>query len=398
MTIMITYPNAVDENGDVHNISSITPENRGEHKYYCLGCDKEMVPVLFKEGQKEDHFRHKINDLCNPETYLHNLAKKHIAKQFETSKKFEVSYYAHNKCPRTETCKIFSKYHDKVCSGVTLHTIDLKEIYDTCQIEGVYDGYRADVLLTNSKNESVKPLFIEVSVSHDCTPEKLASGNQIIEIKVRSEADFKRPIVENKGEYVPVKEPEPRRPYYYSYYRPSEPEQPFIMFHGFERELRKSDKKKLDFFVLKSTGRIGCEEDTITCGYMDRVHLPDAVFEVWAYKGERRYHPRYNFYNLGLAEAMLNKQPIRHCVHCINYGRCTIPMEREVYNRYTRQTQKVVQQVYIRSIKEDKIDKYELADKCKNWKVNEASCQRIISEYRSHDIFIWTSENDDLPE
>ena len=97
MTIMITYPNAVDENGDVHNISSITPENRGEHKYYCLGCDKEMVPVLFKEGQKEDHFRHKINDLCNPETYLHNLAKKHIAKQFETSKKFEVSYYAHNK-------------------------------------------------------------------------------------------------------------------------------------------------------------------------------------------------------------------------------------------------------------------------------------------------------------
>lgn len=73
LTIMITYPNAVDENGDVHNISSITPENRGEHKYYCLGCDKEMVPVLFKEGQKEDYFRHKINDLCNPETYLHNL-------------------------------------------------------------------------------------------------------------------------------------------------------------------------------------------------------------------------------------------------------------------------------------------------------------------------------------
>lgn len=79
---MITYPNAVDENGEVHNIGSITQENRAEHKYYCLGCDKEMVPVLSEN--KEPHFRHKVNDLCNPETYLHNLAKKHFAKQFET--------------------------------------------------------------------------------------------------------------------------------------------------------------------------------------------------------------------------------------------------------------------------------------------------------------------------
>ncbi len=34
---MITYPNALDENGDVHEIGSITQENRSEHKFYCLG-------------------------------------------------------------------------------------------------------------------------------------------------------------------------------------------------------------------------------------------------------------------------------------------------------------------------------------------------------------------------
>ncbi len=395
---MITYPNAVDENGDVHNIGSITQENRAAHKYFCLGCDKEMVPVLFKEGQKEDHFRHKVNDLCNPETYLHNLAKKHLAKLFETSKIFEVSYYAHNECPRMSTCKLLEKYHFKDCSGVTLHTIDLKEKYDTCQIEGVYDGYRADVLLTNSMDESVRPLFIEVSVSHDCTPEKLASGNQIIEIKVRSEADFKRPITENKGDLVPPKMDESSRRYYYGYYRPVEPEQPFIMFHGFERELKRSDIRKVDFFALRSNGKICLEEDFLPCGKMESFHLKDSLFEVLVYRRNKGYRPRYNFYNLGLAEAMLNKMPIRHCVHCVNYGRCTIPMECQVFNRRTGQVEKGVQQVFNYRVKEDKVDKYELADKCNNWKLNEASCQRIISDYQHHDIFIWTPDMDDLPE
>ena len=73
-------------------------------------------------------------------------------------------------------------------------------------------------------------------------------------------------------------------------------------------------------------------------------------------------------------------------------------MEYEGYNRYTRQTQKIVRQVPLRSVKEDKVDKYELADKCTNWKVNESSCQRIISDYERSDIFIWTPEMDDLPE
>lgn len=395
---MITYPNAIDENGDIHDIESITQENRAEHKYYCLGCGTEMVPVLFKDGQKEDHFRHKVNDLCNPETYLHNLAKKHIAKMFETSKKFEVSYYAHNECPRTSTCKLLEKYHFKDCSGVTLHTIDLKEKYDTCQIEGFYDGYRADVLLTNSKDESVRPLFIEVSVSHDCTPEKLASGNQIIEIKVRSEVDFKRPITENKGDLVPPKMDVLNRRYYYGYYRPAEPEQPFIMFHGFERELKRNDFRKVDFFALRSNGSICLEEESLPCGKMDSFHLKDSLFEVLVYRKNKAFRPRYDFYNLGLAEAMLNNVPIRHCFHCTNYVKCTIPMQCQVFNRRTQETEKVVHQVLNNKVTEDKVDKYELADKCKNWKLNEASCQRIISDYQHHDIFIWTPGLNNLSE
>lgn len=397
---MITYPNAVDENGDVHNIGSITKENRAEHKYYCLGCDKEMVPVLFKDGQKEDHFRHKVNDMCNPETYLHNLAKKYLAKKFEESKVFEVSYYVQNECPLTESCKIYEKHHNVECSGIRKHTVDLKKLYDTCQIEGVYDGYRADVLLTSSTDSGIKPVFIEVSVSHDCTPEKIASGNQIIEIKVRSEADFKRPLVENKGDYVPQKKKEEnnRQYYRYGYYSIAEPEPAFIMFHGFERVVHESDIYKIDYFSLKSTGRMAYQENFLKCGMLEKFHIPDGIFEVYRLNGHRGYQPRYDFFNLGVAEAMINKQPLRHCVFCSKFARCTIPMEYEVYDRYTREKKKVIRQVLNRGVKEDKIDKYDLAKACKNWQLNEAKCQQVISEHRFSEIYTWASDPDDLPE
>ena len=83
---MITYPNAVDENGTVHNIGTITDSNRSEHKFYCLGCGKEMVPVLFKQQDRTCHFRHKVNESCNQETYLHNLAKTILARRLRRNR------------------------------------------------------------------------------------------------------------------------------------------------------------------------------------------------------------------------------------------------------------------------------------------------------------------------
>lgn len=396
---MITYPNAVDENGDVHNIGSITPENRAEHKYYCLGCDKEMVPVLCKD--KTDHFRHKVNDLCNPETYLHNLAKKHLAKMFETQKKFEVSYYATNECPKKETCPLYRQFHWKECSGTTLHTFDLKEQYDTCQIEGVYNGYRADVLLTSSQNPDTPPVFLEVSVSHDCTPEKLQSGLRIIEMKIRSEADFKRPIVENKGPMVPVKE-EPKPQYsYYRYYSHPEPEPSFIMFHNFDRDFHRDDIKKLDRFVLLADGRMACQDDYIPCGEMETRHLKDTAIEVnhLNLHKDRHFRPKFDLFNLGIAQALLRDLPARHCVYCVRYRNCRIPMQVERFDYRTRQNVKVQQLVFNRTVKEDKVDKFKFASSCRNWMLNKAQCEYVISSYRENNVFIWEppKPEDDLP-
>ena len=386
---MITYPNAVDENGDVHSIGSITPENRAEHKYFCLGCDKEMVPVLCKD--KTDHFRHKVNDLCNPETYLHNLAKKYLAKMFETQKKFEVSYYATNECPKKEACPLYSQFHWKECFGVTLHTFDLKERYDTCQIEGVYNGYRADVLLTNSQDSDIPPVFLEVSVSHDCTSEKLESGLRIIEMKVRSEDDFKRPIVENKGPMVPIKE-EPKPQYsYYRYYSHPEPEPSFIMFYNFDREFQRSDIKKLDRFVLLTDGRMACQDDYVSCGEMENKHLKDTAIEVTFLNlhGEQFFRPKFDLFNLGIAQALIRDLPARHCVYCARYRNCRIPMEVERYDYRTRQNVKVRELVFNRSVQDDKVDKFKFASSCRNWMLNKAQCDYVISTYREKTLFIW---------
>lgn len=389
---MITYPNAVDETGSVLNIDSITNDNRGEHKYYCLGCDKEMVPVLSQ--RKEPHFRHKVNDLCNPETYLHNLAKKSLATKFETHRKFEVSYFVHNECPYVASCKIYSRFHGKECSGTTLRTIDLKKYYDTCQIEGVYNGYRADVLLTDSKNPSVSPLFLEISVSHDCTLGKLGSGLRIIEIKVQKEADFKRPIVENKGGLAPMKV-EPKRPYYYySYQKESEPA--FIKFHNFKRETQQTDLKILDRFALLRDGHISDEGYCVNCGEMNQNHLPETVFELNLLRSNDSFRPqpKFDFFNLAFSQAMLHGKPLRHCVYCFNYyNRCTLPKEFEVLNRRTGQKEMITRQVPIRSFNDEQINKAELAYQCKNWRLNEYQCQHVKSYYPDQNIFIWEPED-----
>lgn len=70
-------------------------------------------------------------------------------------------------------------------------------------------------------------------------------------------------------------------------------------------------------------------------------------------------------------------------------------MEVETYNHNTRQREKVIQRVPNSSVKHDKVDRYKLADSCKNWKVNEYFCNHIIEEYRRKEIFIWKPEKEE---
>lgn len=391
---MITYPNAVDENGTVHNIGTITESNRSEHKFYCLGCGKEMVPVLFKQQDRTCHFRHKVNESCNQETYLHNLAKKILARRFKTQPKFEVSYYVHNECPQKESCKIFGLLRGKECSGITLRTVDLKEFYDTCEIEGAHNGFRADILLTNSHNPNIQPLFLEVAVSHECTQEKLDSGCRIIEMKVQNESEILHPIVENTGPYVPQKKVlSPISPYRYDYR--VEPVSSFIKFHNFDQDRQQNNLKLMDRFAVLGDGRIVVQRRSVKCGEIGLDHLDDSVFELIALhpgeidKNAYRNTPRPDFYEFALYHAVRYRIPIRYCSYCRHYyGRCTVPVDCEQRNFKTGEVEIVKRPIRNSLIADSKIDRNNLALRCKNW--NYIGPRRIAPrDYAPGTFFIW---------
>lgn len=185
---------AIDSvNGELCSIEDITTEFRKLHKFYCLSCGEEMVANL-KDDCHRRHFKHKNKTECSNETYLHNLAKKKIAKHFLESEHFYVSYDLIKSCSKHTSC-IYSSYYSCI-SRECKRKVDLKQYYQYCEIEKqVKDSngniYVADICLISNRKE-VPPMLIEIFVSHACSEEKRTSGLWIMEIPISSEDDIDR--------------------------------------------------------------------------------------------------------------------------------------------------------------------------------------------------------------
>lgn len=369
MTDFLPHRVALDENGERRCIGEITNKNRHDHTFYCIGCGEKMVPVLCGPG-RASHFRHFIEGAeqrCSHETALHNFAKREIAERFEKNEKFEVGYYIQNDCPLVETCQIYKRVRKRdKCSGYALRTFDLKKEYDTCEIEGSYNGYRADVLLTNSQNPDVRPIFLEISVSHDCSPEKIEAGCQIIELKITHENDLNRPIVETRdGVNGPVR------------------------FYNFEWVKHLSDTFVFDRMLLingkfyKQTG--------VVCGEMDTRRPSETQFEVSVIQDTRRPNLRTlkDLHKLALSQAFLYKEPITRCSFCGAYKRC----------RYQRPEDEKIIFCYYKNGTGSAIDNNDPSSTCRNWRVDEWKCMRICESFPSSDVYVWTYErtNEYLP-
>lgn len=183
----IKYRYALDEEKKVIDITSLIHQERnGSKKYVCLGCGEPVIP---RTGSiRTWHFAHRVPGNCNPESYLHKLAKERIKAKFDSGEPFRVGYYSEIECPKTAIC---TQYVAHSCPEQTFLTLDLKGQYDTCELESrIEDSGKAvipDILLTG-RNE--QPTFIEICVSHPCEPEKINLGFRIIEIKISSEEDI----------------------------------------------------------------------------------------------------------------------------------------------------------------------------------------------------------------
>jgi hypothetical protein len=60
--------------------------------------------------------------------------------------------------------------------------------FDQIELEKGVEGFVADLLLTSSRTG--QKLLLEISVTHPCDPQKVASGLGIVEIEIRSEVEI----------------------------------------------------------------------------------------------------------------------------------------------------------------------------------------------------------------
>lgn len=193
MAAQIQYPYAFDENNNLVFIDDVVKENRYDHTYHCPNCGGEMLTRL---GEHNKHcFAHAGNQKCSGESYLHKAAKLLLARRFnERSKPFKIGLTSERPCDKLGTCPDGT---DKCYLLPEYKEFDLMEFYDLpAEVEvdilgpGGETHFTPDAMLRSS-NPKRSDIFIEVYYKHKVTKDKIASGHQIIEIRVRELADLK---------------------------------------------------------------------------------------------------------------------------------------------------------------------------------------------------------------
>lgn len=290
---------AIDNNGEIIRIETVQKENR-HNGYCCVSCGGTMIPVLGKI--REHHFRHKT-DACSYESYIHKLWKHYFFEQWQKLPHLYVTYYVEHCCEKTKTCKLYATSKTLRCNGTfEQETIDLKEKYDTCEMEGVYGNYRADLLLSNSHNPDIVPTFIEICYKHPCEEQKQHAGIPIIELKVTDDnLHLPQPLTESPtlildfgkrlaGDFG-------------------------VVLYGFDHKRQVSHNVRR-FRVFQDENGIKhgkVDENVLSCHSLDE-HLHDSMLEVFI-EDDNAVNDS-SFFEFGIKTAAKNGIKISHCVLC----------------------------------------------------------------------------------
>lgn len=322
----VEYPEAVTADGRLVSAKDIEKGSDAWEgvKFYFPGCESdEEEEMLFIQRKHKNgvtkFFRHRpgyIGDRNEPDRYLHNYAELRIKQRFDdslASGEFPVQYYVVGKCPKSSSCKL---KRDLKCKGEpkpVLKTVNLRKLYDTCSIEKGADKYIADLLLTNSQDESVQPMFLEVFVTHKCTAEKIASGYPIIEIKINQKADADNAIIENAGEIIDE---------YLFMQSENRIALPPIVFYGFKRDVHFNDYKQYGNFTLTKQGNeLIADCRAVVCKEVESFAPENrVVFSLSVPIDEMK---DIDIYEMGMAKAQDLGIKVRDCSIC---GRYKIPI------------------------------------------------------------------------
>lgn len=288
----LKYTYALNEN---NNVVAISIAIKGEI-YFCPHCNNVMI---VKDGAiKVKHFAHKKqNSSCSYESYLHSLAKKRIEEWFNSDRPFNISINNKDRCEIFENCiwrhdeSLASTYCEKDHEFV----YDLKQYYDVIFLEKSYKGFRADLLLADSRNVR-EPIFIEICVSHECEKDKLESGIRIIEIPLKHEYTLNRII--QKGVIC---------------------ENINALLYNFKHEtgITLTEGLELNKFVLLESKHGFCPSNRSNCKIYTQRH-PSSIFEItFDYQANRTRW--INPFVFGWVIAYKNCYDVRNCFLCKFY-------------------------------------------------------------------------------
>lgn len=317
----VEYPEAVTADGKL--VSAIEIEKGSETweglKFYFPGCEGDVEEEMLFIQRKHKNgvtkfFRHRpgyIGDRNEPDRYLHNYAELRIKQRFDdslTSGEFPVQFYVIEKCPDHSSCKLKSKLNCKGDPKPVLKTLNLRKLYDTCSIEKGADKYIADLLLTNSQDEKIKPMFLEVFVTNKCTEEKISSGYPIIEIKINQKEDADNPIVENAGEVVDE---------YIFMQSENKNAIPPIVFYGFKREVPFNSYVTYGNFLLtKNDNELIADCRAVACKDLESFAPENSAFSLSVPTTDLKEN---DIYELGMAKAQNMGLKVRDCSLCSRY-------------------------------------------------------------------------------
>ena len=256
----ITYQYGIDEAGKCIHISEVDSATHRGRVFRCLSCGGELIAKISdteKAHTKSSHFAHKHICECNKESYLHKLGKLLFLKRFESEEPIKICVPIIKVCPDRNSCPL----HDtNKCRIDGEKPIDLRKYYDKCTEEKEHDGFRADLLLENSKKPNIQPVFIEIVYTHKSTQQKIDSKNKIIEIDVYDESQLK------------------------SIFCRALKESECIHFYNFERktteEWKGDHKRYLNHFILFNDGSIIANPNDRLTSCKDRnITNPSALAE-----------------------------------------------------------------------------------------------------------------------
>lgn len=363
---MVQYLYANNIRGSLVDISDVAHGIR--EKYYCPSCGMEMSAVL--GNKREHHFRHK-GDSCSYESYLHKISKQLIKWRFDNDPKFEIGYYVNRNCPKSNCC-----LRDSGCNAneKELHRINIKDRYDVCEIEGTYNGFRADIKLSNSNKSEAVPMFIEIVVTHKCSPEKISLGVPIVEITVTNERDVLQPLIEQR-------KIDSRMPQQTNLFAPQTKEVK-INFYNFDRIIYPG-RQLSRFIIYKDSNdylRGGIERCIGLCNKIIGQHNKIALFEFQVDNANLMNQLGNYLWYFGISLAVREGIKIRDCRICRNSNSCIMHVPTKRIDMRTKK--QLFINVPIAKLNSKQFNTTCQANRCKNFIYNAQLMAQVLNHFK----------------